>query len=102
MSVVIIGGNDRMVCRYKDICKEYHCEAKVYTQAKTNLECLIGTPDLIILFTNPVSHKMAKIAKESAARKDITLVQTHSGSCNALRTILRASAPVSLPATERK
>jgi hypothetical protein len=88
MSVVIIGGNDRMVCRYKDICKEYNCEAKVFTQKKCNLECLIGEPDLIILCTNPVSHEMAKIAKKKAACKNIRLVQTHCGSCNKLRNIL--------------
>jgi hypothetical protein len=31
---------------------------------------------------------MVKIAKKSAARKGIALVQAHSGSCNTLRTIL--------------
>jgi hypothetical protein len=90
MCVVIIGGNDRMVCRYKDICGEYGCDAKVFTQAKTNMECIIGNPDLIVLFTNPVSHKMANIAKKKAAKGGIALVQSHCGSCNALRTILRS------------
>ena len=32
MSVVIIGGHDRMVCQYKKICKEHKCKAKVFTQ----------------------------------------------------------------------
>lgn len=32
MSVVVVGGNDRMATRYKDICKEYNCKAKVFTQ----------------------------------------------------------------------
>ena len=27
MSVVIIGGHDRMACQYKRICKEYKCKA---------------------------------------------------------------------------
>lgn len=88
MNVVIIGGNDRMVWRYKDICREYDCEAKVYTQNSCNLECLIGEPDLIILITNPVAHNMVKVAKKRAASKGIALVQTHCGSCNVLRTIL--------------
>jgi hypothetical protein len=91
MSVVIVGGNDRMVCRYRDICREYHCKAKIYTQPKGNLECLMGDPDLIILFTNPVSHEMVKIAKKKAASKAIALVQSHCGSCNALRNILTAA-----------
>ena len=32
MSVVIIGGHDRMVCQYKQICKQFKCKAKVFTQ----------------------------------------------------------------------
>jgi hypothetical protein len=88
MSVVIIGGHDRMVCQYKDICKEYGCKAKVYTQAESNLEGLIGRPDLIVLFTNPVSHKMAIIARKKAALYGIALAQSHSGSSSALRSIL--------------
>ena len=31
MSVVIVGGHDRMVCQYKKICKQYNCKAKVFT-----------------------------------------------------------------------
>jgi hypothetical protein len=91
MSVVIIGGNDRMVCRYRDICREYHCEAKIYTQPKSNLECLMGNPDLIVLFTNPVSHEMIKIAKKKAQAKAIPLVQSHCASCSSLRNVLAAN-----------
>ena len=32
MSVVIVGGHDRMVGQYKKICKNYKCKAKVFTQ----------------------------------------------------------------------
>jgi hypothetical protein len=77
-----------MVCQYKTICKKYGCKAKIYTQTATNLECLIGNPDLIVLFTNPVSHEMVKIAKKTAAQKAIAIVQSHSGSASALKTIL--------------
>ena len=91
MSVVIIGGNDRMVCRYRDICREHGCEAKIYTQPKGNLECLMGNPDLIVLFTNPVSHEMIKIAKRKAAAQAIPLMQSHCASCSALRNVLAAA-----------
>ena len=60
MSVVIVGGHDRMVCQYKKICKGYKCKAKVFTQMSANLSEQIGTPDLLILFTNTVSHKMVR------------------------------------------
>lgn len=62
MSVVIVGGHDRMVCQYKKICKAYKCKAKVFTQMSANLSGQIGSPDLIILFTNTVSHKMVHCA----------------------------------------
>ena len=88
MSVVIVGGHDRMASQYKNICNHFGCTAKVYTQAEHNLESMIGRPDLIILFTNPVSHKMAKIAKTKAALNDIALVQSHCGSGSALKAIL--------------
>jgi hypothetical protein len=88
MGVVIVGGYDRMVCQYKDICKEYNCKAKVFTQCEGCLADRIGTPELIVLFTNPVSHQLAKAAKSKAAQSNIPLVQSHCSSANALRNIL--------------
>ncbi|MFW5652302.1 MAG: DUF2325 domain-containing protein, partial [Acetivibrio ethanolgignens] len=32
MSVVIIGGHDRMVHQYRKICESYHCKAKIFTK----------------------------------------------------------------------
>ncbi|MDD7399258.1 MAG: DUF2325 domain-containing protein, partial [Firmicutes bacterium] len=32
MSVVIVGGNERMACQYMDICKNHGCKAKVYVK----------------------------------------------------------------------
>lgn len=48
MSVVIIGGHDRMVCQYKKICKEHNCKAKVFTQMSGNLSTKIGSPDYLL------------------------------------------------------
>ncbi|MDR0383002.1 MAG: DUF2325 domain-containing protein [Spirochaetaceae bacterium] len=88
MNVVIVGGRVRMEYRYRDICREYGCEAKIYTQPKSNLEYMIGIPDLIVLFTNPVAHEMVHIVKKRAAAKAIPLVQSSCASCNSLRNIL--------------
>ncbi|MDR1147938.1 MAG: DUF2325 domain-containing protein [Spirochaetaceae bacterium] len=88
MNVVIIGGNDCMTHQYKAICKEYACEAKIFTHPKKSLERLIGRPDLIVLFTRPVAHEMIEIAKREAVRKHIKLCQSHSASASALRNIL--------------
>lgn len=62
MSIVIIGGHERMETQYKQICKQYKCKAKVFTKMKTDLKNKIGSPDLLILFTSTVSHKMVHCA----------------------------------------
>ena len=40
MSVVIIGGHDRMVCEYKKICKAYNCKAKIFTQMSAKMRAV--------------------------------------------------------------
>ncbi len=40
----------------------------------------IGTPDLLVLFTNTVSHKMVKCAMEEAKRNEIPVVRCHTSS----------------------
>lgn len=88
MSVVIIGGHDRMVCQYKKICKEHQCKAKIFTQMSGNLKDQIGSPDLIILFTNTVSHKMVKCAVAEAEKNNANIVRCHTSSKTALDEIL--------------
>lgn len=92
MSVVIIGGHDRMVCKYRKICKDYQCKAKVFTQMSASLDKQMGTPDLFILFTNTVSHKMVKTAVDEAKRKNIDVVRCHTSSSAALEQILKEYA----------
>lgn len=88
MSVVIIGGHDRMVRQYKQICKNYNCKAKVFTQMSANLGAQIGRPDLLILFTNTVSHKMVRCAVAEAEKYNTNIVRCHTSSQAALQEIL--------------
>ena len=73
MSIVIIGGHDRMVRQYETICKKHN---------------KIGNPDLVVLFTNTVSHKMVRCAVSEAKNKNIEVVRSHSSSQAALTEIL--------------
>ncbi|HAX72355.1 MAG TPA: DUF2325 domain-containing protein [Firmicutes bacterium] len=92
MSIVIIGGHDRMAGQYKTICKNYNCKAKVFTQMPSNFKNQIGNPDLIILFTNTVSHKMVKCAVNEAKNSNANIIRSHTSSANALKQILENSA----------
>ena len=75
MSVVIIGGHDRMVRQYKEICENHKYKAKVFTQMKTGLDKLIGRPDLLILFTNTVSHKMVRCVLDEVDENRTDVIQ---------------------------
>jgi uncharacterized protein YcgL (UPF0745 family) len=88
MSIVIIGGHDRMVQQYKKVCKDYRCKAKVFTQMPGNLKGQMGSPDLVILFTNTVSHKMVKCAVAEAEKSHSQIVRCHTSSKSALIEIL--------------
>ena len=92
MSIVIIGGHERMETQYKQICKQYKCKAKVFTKMKTDLKNKIGSPDLLILFTSTVSHKMVHCAVAEADRKNIIVERSHSSSASALTGILEQYA----------
>ena len=92
MSVVIIGGHERMETQYREICKKYNCKAKVFTKMKTNLSQKIGCPDLMILFTATASHKMVHCAVAESERNHAILERSHSSSASALKGILEQYA----------
>ena len=52
MSIVIIGGNERMVCQYTDICKDYGYKAKGFSKENGAIRKKIGCRNLMVLFTN--------------------------------------------------
>lgn len=88
MSVVVVGGNDRMATRYKDICKEYNCKAKVFTQMPPDFENKLGKPDLMVVFTNTCSHKMVNSVNQKSRKHDIPVARIHSASASALKSVL--------------
>ena len=92
MGVVIVGGNDCMTCQYKRLCKEYNCKAKVFTQVPSDFKSKIGSPDLLILFTGTVSHKMVNCALKEAQKSEAIVVRSHSSSSTALKGILEEYA----------
>lgn len=65
MSVVIVGGHDRMVAQYKKICKSHK-----------------------IVFTNTVSHQMVKSAVGEAEKSHANIIRCHTSSGSALNEIL--------------
>ncbi len=88
MSIVIIGGNDRMATRYKEICKAFDCKAKVFTQMPADFESKLGNPDLMVVFTNTCSHKMLNSVNRKSVKNTVPVAKIHSASVSALKSVL--------------
>ena len=82
MSVVIVGGNERMAAQYEGICKEHGCKAKVFTKENGSLK------RMLILFIITVSHKMVISVTQEAKKNQIPVARIHTSSATALRTAL--------------
>lgn len=88
MSVVILGGNECMERRYKELCQTYQHDSKVITKLSGGLKNKLGNPDLTIFFTNTMSHKMVQGALSELKGQDTIIERCHTSSLSALRKIL--------------
>ena len=88
MSVAIVGGNECMERRYIDTCRKFGCKAKVYVKSRGDITRRFGSPDLVILFTKTVSHKMKDIAMAEAKRCNASVACVLSSSMSALLEVM--------------
>ena len=88
---MIVGGNECMTRQYKELCSAYKCKAKVYPKMTNGLKN-IGTPDLLVLFTNTVSHKMIRRALNETRGQNVRIARCHTSSIHALKNILEEHA----------
>ncbi|MCX7749599.1 MAG: DUF2325 domain-containing protein [Clostridia bacterium] len=89
MSIVLVGGHDRMQDEYKVIGDKHGHRIKVFTQMPPRFDKSIGLPDAIVLFTSTVSHKMVLTAVKEAKKKKIPIMRCHSSSGSSLEETLK-------------
>jgi len=85
MSIVLVGGLDRLHAEYKRKAKQFGHQVKVYTQMPTRFAKMIGTPDGIVVFTATSSHQMVKTALEHARKNNIPVIRCHNSSTNSFQ-----------------
>ncbi|WP_432407545.1 DUF2325 domain-containing protein [Wukongibacter sp. M2B1] len=88
MSVVIIGGHERMERIYRDTGKKHGCKIKVFTKMKGDLCKRIGNPDYILMFTDVVSHKLVNTTMKISKKKNIPNLRLHNSSLQTLESAL--------------
>jgi ABC-type uncharacterized transport system substrate-binding protein len=89
MSILLVGGHERMSDEYKKIGFRFGHKMKVFTQMPAQFGKCIGEPDAIILFTSTASHKMVRAAIQEAKKKKIPLLRSHTSSGNSLEGLFR-------------
>lgn len=89
MSIVLVGGLDRMHDVYKKIAEKHGHLLKVFTQMPAKFDKVIGSPDGIVLFTGMVSHSMVKVAVKEAKRKKIPVARCHTSSATSLEETIK-------------
>lgn len=92
MSVVILGGNECMVRKYKELCTEYRCQAKVFAKPIGSLKNKLGSPDLLVCFTSAMSHKMLRSARNELKGRGTVVAHCPTSSISALRGVLETHA----------
>jgi hypothetical protein len=88
MSIVIIGGNECMECRYKNLCKKYNCRVKVFTKMSGTLKNKIVSRFARFVYKH-CSHKMVTCARCEQKKEDRSS-HAHIKLDGPLKTILTA------------
>lgn len=80
MSLLVIGGHERMERDYKNLAKNRGYKTKIYTTMSSQAKKSIGSPDAIVIFTSTVSHKLTKIVEAQAKKLDIPIFRHRNSS----------------------
>jgi len=89
MSVVLVGGMDRLGNQYRKEAKRMGMKLRIFNQSENDLEGKIGSADAVVIFTNKVSHQARNQAVATAKRRGIPLFMHHGCGVCTLRECLR-------------
>ena len=80
MSLLVIGGHERMEKDYYKLAKSRGYKTKVYTTMSSQVKNSIGSPDAIVILTSTVSHKLTRIVESQARKMDIPIIRHKNSS----------------------
>ncbi len=89
MSIVLVGGMDRLGEQYQKEAKNHGVELRIFSQAEHNMGCKIKNADAVVIFTNKVSHHARNEAVAAAKRHGIPVFMHHACGVCTLRECLK-------------
>ena len=88
MSIILVGGMDRLGETYLEEAKKQGMSLRIFSQAEQNMSCKIKHADAVVIFTNKVSHQARDKAFTAAKKQSIPVFMHHACSVCTLREYL--------------
>lgn len=92
MCAALVGGMDRLKEDYQQTARNLGFRLKVFTGKEKNIRTMIGSPDVIIIFTDKCSHKARTEAVQRAKAASIPVLRMHSSGVTSLKGCLDSFA----------
>lgn len=80
MTLLVVGGNERMKRDYINLGKEKGYKTKVILNMSSKALKDFGTPSAVVMFTSTVSHKLKTVVETQAKKKDIPVIRHYNNS----------------------
>jgi hypothetical protein len=88
MCIGLIGGMDRLKQDYISTAKDSGCALKVFTGKEHRIADKLGQLDMLIMFTNKISHAARREVMAHARANNIPVQMLHSCGVSTLRQAL--------------
>ncbi len=88
MSIVLVGGMDRLGEKYHKEAKKQGMRLQIFSQADNNMAGKIKAADAVVIFTNKVSHQARNDAFNAAKKQGIPVFMHHACGVCTLRECL--------------
>lgn len=97
MSIVLVGGMDRLGDKYLKEARELGMDLKIFSQAKQHMKKRIEHADAVVIFTNMISHQARHDAYNAARKQGIPVVMHHTCGVCTFRECLNGLIPMNQP-----
>jgi hypothetical protein len=88
MSVVLVGGMDRLERHYVSEAEKLGINLSVHTNRSSHLSSRVMSADAVVVFTNKVSHRLRKEVMKRARSGGVPVYHYHSCGVCTLRNCL--------------
>ncbi|PTN33294.1 DUF2325 domain-containing protein [Desulfonatronum sp. SC1] len=92
MCATLIGGMDRLKPNYLQTAKKAGISLKIFTGKENSIASSLGDSEMIIIFTNKVSHQARNEAMQVAKTRNIPVHMLHSCGVSSLKKCLQGTA----------